>query len=71
MACSRTRGGFRCGEDVYLDNHAQRTIEILKLPFFLASLVFSLFLTSVVFGITMSLVRVCVHFETHVLNVVQ
>jgi len=42
IACSRVRGGFQCVEDVYPDNHVQRTIEILQLPFFLASLVFRL-----------------------------
>jgi len=44
MACTKGRGGFQSGEDVYPDNHAQRTIKILQLPFFLASLVFWLFL---------------------------
>jgi len=44
IACSRDRGGFQCGADVHPNNHAQRTNEILQLPFFLASLVFWLFL---------------------------
>jgi hypothetical protein len=69
-ACSRGRGRFQCGEDVYPHNHAQRTIEILQMPFFLASLVFWLFLASMVLGITLSVVHVCIHFETHALNVV-
>jgi hypothetical protein len=43
VTCSRGRGGFQCGEDVYPSNHAQRTLEILQLPFFLASLLFWLF----------------------------
>ena len=63
-------GGFQCGEDVYPDNHAQRTIESLQLPFFLASLVFWLFLASMVFGIALSLFHVCMHVVTAVLNVV-
>ena len=33
IACSRGQGGFQCGEDVYPSNHAQRTVEILQLPF--------------------------------------
>jgi len=32
--------GLQCGEDVFPGSHAQRTIEILQLPFFLDSLVF-------------------------------
>ena len=48
QSCSRGRGGFQC-EDVYPSNHAQRTIEILQLPFFLVSLAFWLFLASMVF----------------------
>jgi len=39
LRSSRCRDRFQCGEGVYPDNHAQRTIEILLLPFFLASLV--------------------------------
>ena len=39
-ACRRGRDGFQCGEDVFPSNHAQRTIEILQIPFFLDSLVF-------------------------------
>ena len=39
-ACSRGRDEFQCGEDVFPSNHVRRTIEILQLPFFLASLVF-------------------------------
>jgi len=70
IARSRVRGGFRCVEDKYPDNHAQRIIEILQLPFSLASLVFWLFLASMVFGITLSLVHVCIHFGTPVLNIV-
>jgi hypothetical protein len=54
------------GEDVHPSNHAQHTIEILQLPFFLASLVFWLFLASMVFGITLSLFHVCTHFGTPV-----
>ena len=50
-------------------SHAQRTIEILQLPFFLASLVFWLFLASMVFRITLSLVHVCIQVGTPVLNV--
>ena len=68
IACSRRRGGLQCGEDVY-SNHGLHTIEILQLPFFLASMVFWLFLSSVVFGITLSLVQVCIHFGTPALNV--
>ena len=68
-ARSRGPGGFQCGEGVYPDNHAQRTIEILQPPFFLATLVLWLFLASKVFGITLSLVRVCIHFTTAILNV--
>jgi hypothetical protein len=70
IVCIRGRGGFQCGEDVYPSSHAQRTIEILKLPFFLASLVFWLFLASMVFRIILSLVHVCIHFGTPVLNLV-
>jgi len=70
IACSRGRGGFQYDEDVHPRSHAQRTIEILQLPFFLASLVFWLFLASIVFGITLSLVQVCIHSGTPVLNVV-
>jgi len=70
IACSRGRGGFQCNEGVYPDIHAQHTIKILQLPSFLASLVFWLFLASMVFGITLSLVYVCIHFETTILNVV-
>jgi len=55
---------------VYPNNHAQCTIEILQLPFFMASLVFWLFLAAMVFGITFSLVHVCIHFGAPVLNVV-
>ena len=64
IACSRSQGGFQCGEDVYPSSHAQRTVEILQLPFFLASLVFWLFLASTVFGLALSLVHVCIHFGT-------
>ena len=39
-ACSRGWDRFQCGEDVFPSNHAQRTIEILQVPFFLASLVY-------------------------------
>jgi len=46
IACSRLRGGFQCGEDVYPDNHVHRTTEILLLPFFLSILLFWLFLAS-------------------------
>ena len=56
--------------EVFPSNHAQRTIEILQLPFFLASLVFWLFLVSMVFVITVSVVHVCIHFGTPALNVV-
>jgi len=70
IACSRAQGGLRCDEDVYPNNHAQRIVEILQPPFFLANLVFWLFLASMVFGITLSLVHVCIHFGTPVLNVV-
>jgi len=63
-ACSRVRGGFQYGEDVYPNKHAQRTIEILQLPFFLDSLFFWLFLASMVFGITLSLDHVCEHWNT-------
>jgi len=69
-ACGRGRDGFQCGEDVYPSNHAQRTIEILQLPFFLASLVFWLILASMVFEIALSLILVCKHFGTLVLSVV-
>ena len=31
IACSRGRGGFQCGEDVYPSSHAQHTIKILQL----------------------------------------
>ena len=34
------RDGLQCGEDMFPGNHAQRTIEILQLPYFLDSLVF-------------------------------
>jgi hypothetical protein len=64
IACSRGRGGFQCGRDVYPSSHAQRTIGILQLPFSLASPVFWLFLASMLFGITLSLVHVCMLFET-------
>jgi len=64
VSWSRGRGGFQCGEDVYPSNHALCTIEILQLPFFLVSLVFWLFLASMVLGITLSLIHVCIHFET-------
>jgi len=70
MACSRGQGGFRCDEDVYPSSYAQRIVEILQPPFFLASLVFWLFLASMVFGITLSPVHVCTHFGTLVLKVV-
>jgi len=50
-SCSRGRDGFQCGEDVFPNDHAQCTIEILQLPFFLASLVFWLILASMVFEI--------------------
>ena len=53
---------------MYPDNHAQHSIEIMQLPFFLASLVFWIFLASMVFGVTLSLMHVCVHFETPVLK---
>ena len=33
IACSRVQGGLQCDEDVYPSNHAQRTVEILQLPF--------------------------------------
>jgi hypothetical protein len=70
IACSGGGGGFQCGADVYPSSRAQRTVEILQLPFFLASLVFWLFLASVVFVITLSLVHVCIHFGKPALNVV-
>ena len=56
--------------EVFPSNHAQRTIEILQLPFFLDSLVFWLILASMVFEIAMSLILVCKRFETLVLSVV-
>ena len=46
---SRGQGRFRCGEDVYPSSHAQRVVEILQNSFFLASLVFWLFLASMFF----------------------
>ena len=80
IACSRGRGGFQCGEDVYPsshagedvypNDHAHRTVEILQLPFSQASLAFWLFLASMVFGIALSPVHVCMHFGTPVLNAV-
>jgi hypothetical protein len=57
--CPWVRGGCIArsrGEDVYPSSHAQRTIEILQLRSFLASLVFWLFLAFMVFGITLSLI---------------
>ena len=66
IECSRGRGGFKCGEGVFPENHAQRAIEILQLSYFLVSLIFWLFLTSMRFGITLSPVNVCTHFETSV-----
>jgi len=69
IACGRSQDGLRCGEDVYPSSHAQRMIEIPQLPFFLASLKFLLFLASMVFGITLSLVHVCIHFGTPALNI--
>jgi len=69
-ACSRGRDGFQWSEDVFPNNHAQRTIEIQQLPFFLASLVFWLMLASMFFEITLSLILVCRHFGTLVLSVV-
>ena len=68
IACSRDQGGFRCDEHVYPSNHAQRIVEILQRLVFLASLVFWLFLASTVFGITLFLVHVRIHFGTTVLN---
>ena len=61
IACSRGQGGVRCGEDVYPSNRAQRIVEVLQPPFFLAGLVFWLFLASMVFGITLFLVHVCLN----------
>jgi hypothetical protein len=69
-ACSWGRNEYKCGEDVYPSNHDRRTIEILQLPLFLASLVFWLILASMVFEKTLSLVLVCTHFGTLVLSVV-
>ena len=66
IACGRGQGRFRCCEDVYPSNRSQRTVEILQPPFFLASLVFWLFIASVFFGIILSPVHVCIHFETPV-----
>ena len=45
---------FHCGGDVFPSNHAQRTIEILQLPFFLDRLVFWLILASMVFEIALA-----------------
>jgi hypothetical protein len=71
VACNRVRGGLKYGKNMYPSSHAERTVEIPQLTFFLASLVFWLFLASMVFGITLSLVHVCIHFGTPVLNVVK
>jgi len=56
--------------EMFPSNHAQCTIEILQLPFFLDSLVFWLILASMVFEIALSLILVCKHFRTLVLSVV-
>jgi hypothetical protein len=50
IARSWGQSGSRCDEGVYPSNHAQHIVEILQPPFFLASLVFWLFLPSMVFG---------------------
>ena len=63
-ACSRGRDEFQCGEDVFPSNQAQRTIETMQLPFFLANPVFWLILASMVFETALSLVLVCTHFGT-------
>ena len=55
---------------LYPSSHAQFIVGILQPPFLLVSLVFWLFLACVVLGIALSLVHVCVHFGTPVLNVV-
>jgi len=57
-----------CDEDVCTNKHAQGIVEILQPPFFLASLVFWLFLASMVSGITLSPFHVCIHSGTPVLN---
>jgi hypothetical protein len=69
-AWSRAQGGFQFGEDVYPSSHAKRTIEILQLPFFLANLLFWLFLASMFFEITLSPVHVSIHFGIPAVNVV-
>ena len=68
IACSRGRGGFQCGEEVYPNNHAQSTIEILQLLGQFGILDISCFYG---FSITLSLVHVCIHFEIPVLNVIR
>jgi hypothetical protein len=70
ITCNRGQGGLRCDKGVYPSNHAERIVEILQPPFFLASLLFWLFVASMVFGITLSLGHVCVHFGTSVSYVV-
>jgi hypothetical protein len=68
ITCRRSIGGFRCGADVYPSSHARHIIGILQLPFFLASPVCWLFLVSLALWITLSLVHVCMLFETPVLG---
>jgi hypothetical protein len=68
IACRNGRGGFRCGEDVYPSSNARRVIGILQLHFLLANLVCWLFLVSMAFGLALSLVHVCMLFETPVLD---
>jgi len=64
IACSGGQGGFQRGGDAHPSNHAQRTVGTLQLSFFYAILLPWIFLASMIYGIVLSLIRVCIRFGT-------